>query len=112
VAAGGTISMQGEHAVPSLDAHELAAQLPQLAAVKQLKVENVLALPGAQISLGEALELARHACAASAWGDGVVITTGTDTLEEIAVLCALLHDGEGPDRPDRRALGRPAGPVD
>jgi L-asparaginase len=96
LAAGGTISMQGEHAVPSLDANQLAAQLPQLAAVNELKAENVLALPGAQISLGEALELARHACAASARGDGVVITTGTDTLEEIAVLCALLHVGDAP----------------
>ena len=25
-----------------------------------------------------------------------MITTGTDTLEELAVLCALLHDGEAP----------------
>ena len=75
LAAGGTISMQGEHAVPSLDANQLVGQLPELAAVKELKAENVLALPGAQISLEQALELARHACAASAWGDGVVITT-------------------------------------
>jgi L-asparaginase len=96
LAAGGTISMQGEHAVPSLDAEELIAQLPQLAAVTELQAESVLALPGPQISYEQALELARHACAASAWGDGVVITTGTDTLEEIAVLCALLHVGDAP----------------
>ena len=56
----------------------------------------MLALPGAQIRLEQALELARRACAASASGDGVVITTGTDTLEEIAVLCALLHFGDAP----------------
>jgi L-asparaginase len=96
LAAGGTISMQGEHAVPSLDARQLVAQLPELAAVQELEAENVLALPGAQISLEQALELARRACAGSAWGDGVVITTGTDTLEEIAALCALLHAGDAP----------------
>jgi L-asparaginase len=96
LAAGGTISMQGEHAVPALDAAELVAQLPQLAAVRELEAETVLALPGAQVSLDEALELARRACLAAARGDGVVITTGTDTLEEIAVLCALLHVGDAP----------------
>ena len=34
--------------------------------------------------------------AAAARGEGVVITTGTDTLEELAMLCALLHDGAAP----------------
>src|SRR5205085_1097553 len=43
-----------------------------------------------------ALEVAQRACAAAAQGEGVVITTGTDTLEELAVLCAMLHDGEAP----------------
>jgi L-asparaginase len=96
LAAGGTISMRGEHAVPALDAAGLIAEVPQLAAVKELAAETVLALPGSQIGLEQALELARRACVASAWGDGVVITTGTDTLEEIAVLCAMLHGGEAP----------------
>ena len=88
--------MRGEHAVPALDADQLVAQLPQLAAVRELQAESVLALPGAQISLEQALELARRACDASARGEGVVITTGTDTLEEIAVLCALLQVGDAP----------------
>ena len=61
LAAGGTISMRGEHAVPALDARGLTAQLPQLGAVKDLEAETVLALPGAQIGLSEALELARRA---------------------------------------------------
>jgi L-asparaginase len=96
LAAGGTISMRGEHAVPALDASALVAELPQLAAVQDLQAETVMALPGAHVSLEQAHELARRAAAASAWGDGVVITTGTDTLEEIAVLCALMHTGEAP----------------
>jgi L-asparaginase/Glu-tRNA(Gln) amidotransferase subunit D len=35
--------------------------------------------------LRQALELARRACDAAHQGDGVVITTATDTLEEFAV---------------------------
>jgi L-asparaginase len=96
LAAGGTISMRGEHAVPALDASGLIAELPQLAAAKDLQAETVLSLPGAQISLTQAHDLARRASAAAAWGDGVVVTTGTDTLEEIAVVCALMHQGESP----------------
>jgi L-asparaginase len=96
LAAGGTIAMRGERAVPALDGDALIQQLPELAAVRGLQAETVLALPGAHISLDQALELARRACLASTSGEGVVITTGTDTLEEIAVLCALLHGGDAP----------------
>jgi L-asparaginase len=96
LAAGGTIAMRGERAVPVLDADQLVEQLPQLASVPVLQAETVLGLPSAQLTLDQALELAHRACAAAAGGEGVVITTGTDTLEEIAVLCFMLHDGEAP----------------
>jgi L-asparaginase len=96
LAAGGTISMQGEHAVPALDAAGLVAAIPELEAFPRLEAENVLGLPGPQISLPQALALARRAGAAAAGGEGVVITTGTDTLEELAMLCALTHDGDMP----------------
>ncbi len=96
LAAGGTISMQGEHAVPTLDAAGLMAAIPELERFRDLEAENVLGLPGPQISLDQGLGLVRQALAASARGEGVVITTGTDTLEELAVLCALLHDGAAP----------------
>ncbi len=96
LAAGGTIAMRGEHAVPAVDARQLLEQLPQLGSGSPMVAENVLALPGPQVSLEQALELARRACAAAQGGEGVVITTGTDTMEELAVLCALLHEGEAP----------------
>ena len=96
LAAGGTIAMTGERAVPALDAAQLLDALPALAAVPDLSAENVLSLPGPQISLAQALELARRACAAADAGAGVVITTGTDTLEELAVLCSMLYGGEAP----------------
>jgi L-asparaginase len=96
LAAGGTIAMRGERAVPVLDAAELIEQLPQLAGVPSLEAETLFGLPSAELTLEQALELARRAADAAAAGEGVVITTGTDTLEEIAVLCAMLHDGEAP----------------
>jgi L-asparaginase len=85
--------MSGEHAVPALDAAALVRELPQLG---ELEAETVLELPGPQISLPQALALARRARDAARSGEGVVITTGTDTMEELAVLCALLHDGDAP----------------
>ncbi|HZE04871.1 MAG TPA: asparaginase [Solirubrobacteraceae bacterium] len=96
LAAGGTISMQGEHAVPALDAAALVQAVPELARFPRLRAENVLGLPGPQIALPEALDLARHAARAAAGGEGVVITTGTDTMEELAVLCALQHTAAAP----------------
>lgn len=96
LAAGGTISMQGEHAVPTLDAAGLVSAIPELERFPRLDAENVLGLPGPQISLDQGLELVRQAVAAASRGDGVVITTGTDTLEELAMLCAMTHAGEAP----------------
>jgi L-asparaginase len=96
LAAGGTISMQGEHAVPALDAAALVAAIPQLKRFPSLQAENVLGLPGPQISLDQGLGLVRHAVAAASRGEGVVITTGTDTLEELAMLCAMTYSGEAP----------------
>ncbi len=96
LAAGGTISMKGEHAVPTLDAAGLVAAIPELERFPGLQAENVLGLPGPQISLDQGLGLARQAVAAASRGDGVVITTGTDTLEELAMLCAMTYGDEAP----------------
>lgn len=94
--AGGTISMQGDRAMPALDAGALIAAVPALHAVPSLSAETALALPGAHLSLDDAFAVGRRAAALAAAGNGVVVTTGTDTLEELAVLCALLHDSDAP----------------
>jgi L-asparaginase len=96
IAVGGTIAMRGQRAVPALDAAELVAELPQLAAVPALEAETAMSLPGPQISLRQALDVAHRAVDAAGSGEGVVITTGTDTMEELAVLCAMLHGGHAP----------------
>jgi L-asparaginase len=95
LAAGGTIAMRGEQAVPALDASELVEQLPQLADF-HLEAETMLSLPSTHLTLPDALDLARRAGRAAAAGEGVVLTTGTDTMEEVAMVCALTCGGEAP----------------
>jgi L-asparaginase len=95
LAAGGTIAMRGERAVPALDASELVEQLPQVAGFR-LEAETVLSLPSTYLALSDALDLARRAGQAASSGEGVVLTTGTDTMEEVAMVCALTYGGEAP----------------
>jgi L-asparaginase len=96
IAVGGTIAMSGERAVPALDAQGLLAALPARAGAPALEAETMLSIPGPHLSLEQALQVARRAAECARAGEGVVITTGTDTMEEVAVLCAMTYGGEAP----------------
>lgn len=95
LAAGGTIAMRGERARPALDATELVRAVPELAGA-DLEVRSLRNLAGAEMGLDDALLVARAAVEETGRERGVVVTHGTDTIEETAVLCDLLGDAEAP----------------
>jgi L-asparaginase len=97
---GGTIAMQHDAAaggaVPTLGAADLTAALP--AHLPELRIEELTNLPSAHFTL-ETLQTVRERVAelaAEPGVDGVVVTHGTDVLEETAYLLDLTVPGEKP----------------
>jgi L-asparaginase len=97
LASGGTIGMAGANgAAPELDAAALIAGAPGLSAHPGLDARTIANKPSAHLSLEDQLTICREARDAARRGTGVVVTHGTDTLEETAMLCDVLHDAEAP----------------
>src|SRR4051812_15764152 len=97
LAAGGTIAMSGENgAAPALDANDLLAAIPELSHQNDLDGETVANVPSAHLMPADQLRICRAARDTARRGSGVVVTHGTDTLEETAMLCDVLHDAEAP----------------
>jgi L-asparaginase len=96
LAAGGTISsVEGAAgrpgATPQLDA---AALVAGIGGDLRVEARSLRAVNGPQLTTDDALALARAAVDEAQRGRGVVLTSGTDTIEELAVLCdARLGDG-------------------
>jgi L-asparaginase len=93
---GGTMSMRLDPktgaAVPALSGGEILEHVPGLKAIAEIDFEDVSRLPGPHVTPEQMWRLARRA---AAWlerpdVDGLVITHGTDTLEETAYLLDLL----------------------
>jgi L-asparaginase len=93
---GGTISMKLDPvtggAVPALSAAEILALVPGLSAIAEIEIEDFSRLPGPHVTPEQMWHLASRA---AAWLDrpdveGLVITHGTDTIEETAYLLDLV----------------------
>jgi len=87
---GGTIAMRRDartqSAVPALGSADILALVPGLEAIAAIEVEDVTRLPGPHVTPDHMWRLAART---AAWlqrpdVDGLVITHGTDTLEETA----------------------------
>ncbi|MBA2630095.1 MAG: asparaginase [Thermoleophilaceae bacterium] len=102
LAAGGTISMKGPEAdaesgaVPALDGEGLVDSVAGLSAHEGIEGRTIVNKPSAHLTLDDQLEVCRQARNVARRGTGVVVTHGTDSLEETAMLCDILHDAEAP----------------
>jgi L-asparaginase len=100
---GGTIAMTREPghsagAVPALSGDQLLAAVPGLAQTGiAVAVHDVRQVPGASLDIADVIELAAMIRASvSSSAAGVVVTQGTDTIEETVFLLDLLYDGQAP----------------
>ena len=98
LAAGGTIGMSGSGggATPELDAQSLIDAVPGLSGYEGLEAETLVNLPSAHLTLDDQLMICRAARDAARRGIGVVVTHGTDCLEETAMLSDVIHDADAP----------------
>jgi L-asparaginase len=83
IATGGTIS---NHASGRLSATALVASTPGLASVARVETETFASVSSLELSLSEWSALSRRVSdvLASGTSSGVVVTSGSDTLEELA----------------------------
>ncbi|MGV4985817.1 asparaginase [Streptomyces sp. NRAIS4] len=92
ISLGGTIAMtahQDGGATPTLSADDLVAAVPGLTDTGiQVEVHDFRRLPGASLAFSDLLELAEEIDTLTV--DGVVITQGTDTIEETSYLLDLV----------------------
>ncbi|MHB8773034.1 MAG: asparaginase [Syntrophales bacterium] len=105
LAMGGTIAGQGASATATteykagvLDVGSLIASVPGLAQVARISAEQVANIDSAHITNEHLLKLARRVNALIAGGavDGIVVTHGTDTLEETAYFLNLVVEADTP----------------
>ena len=101
LALGGTIasapSQPGKAATMDLDADYLIGSVPQLREVAALQAETFRNLGSAELSVSDIVALAARILELARQGvDGVVVTQGTDTLEETSFLLDRLAEVDIP----------------
>ncbi|MGK5548725.1 asparaginase [Streptomyces sp. URMC 127] len=97
-ALGGTISVSGRAEGKRLTGAEITAAVPGLGEVGEvLDVRDAHAVPSGSLTFAQVLDVVEAASRAVAEGaSGVVVTQGTDTLEETAFLADLVWPHDAP----------------
>jgi L-asparaginase len=95
VATGGTIA---NHTNGRLSGTGLVASVPALASIARVEAETFSSVSSIELTLAEWLRLSRRVRDLAAGGDvaGVVVTSGSDTLEELAWFLDLTVGGDRP----------------
>lgn len=100
-ALGGTIAMTSDGAsgpvTPTLSAHDLVAAVPELTEIGEITAVTLAQAPSPHLTMVDLLA-AYHFCLTQAemGADGIVLTHGTDTLEETAYFLDLVWDRDIP----------------
>lgn len=89
---GGTIAMAGKHGVtPSLDGEDLLRSLPGFGSTIPVRAKSFRNVPGAHLGVDDVVELeVEIRCAFRDGTRAVVVSQGTDTLEETAFALDVL----------------------
>jgi L-asparaginase len=100
ISLGGTISSLrsgGPGVRPSLTGERLVESVPALSEVAEISAASLRQVPGWALALDDLVEVAAEAGRRMGEGAaGVVVTQGTDSIEETAFALDLLVEGDGP----------------
>ncbi len=99
LALGGTIAStgSGQGVTPTLTAAQLVESVPGLEDVARISADTFRQVPSPELTLADLVALAREVERRLSGGDsGVVVTQGTNTIEETSFALDLLVDTEAP----------------
>lgn len=101
VSTGGTIASvpeDGADASPILSGEELLKNVPALTSIASVRTYDFSTVPSPQFTVEQMFDLTTLLTELDADDtvEGIVVTQGTDILEETAYFASLCYDGESP----------------
>ena len=98
LATGGTIASTGGagEATPTESGEALVEAVPELEEYADVKPEEIARVPSFELGFGTVFDLAERTRETASEAEGVVVTHGTDTMEESAYLLDLVAEYDAP----------------